>query len=144
MVVIFGFLILIPPQKLKINSIWLKFLKRYLGVPYNTSSSIVYFITNSIPLSVTLEHLASNSFLTTSFPECFNGFQLSPPPPRTEFSAIPDIPTYFWRSLQIIRLPLNPFHRCALCFSTMDLFDPHMCSINKFHPLNLDSCIQIL
>ena len=47
-------------DKNKINALFTKFLKRYLGVPYGTRNAIVHFLTNIVPLCSTLENKAQN------------------------------------------------------------------------------------
>ena len=51
-----------------INSVFTKFLKRYLGIPYRANNSITYFITNSEPLTIILQQLYQKSFSSLTFP----------------------------------------------------------------------------
>lgn len=126
----------------KINALWLKYLKRYLGVPYCTTSSLIYFFTQSSPLLHFLQHFAANSFLSTSFPSCLDGLKLQPPSFSfsSEQSLLASVPSYFWHSQVVHSIPLNPHSRRALCYSIFDLYHPHICKTKKFHTLNYKSC----
>jgi len=48
----------------KLNAVFTKFLKRYMGLPYNTNNAIVHFLTNAVPLSHTLKR----AYLTKVIP----------------------------------------------------------------------------
>ena len=78
----------------KINAVFLKFLKRYLGVPYSAHNSLVYEATKSKPLTASLCPLATERFLKLTFPKCLSGLKLDQPEPKrglvTASTALPN------------------------------------------------------
>ena len=128
-----------------VNAVFTKFLKRYLGVPYRANNSITYFITQSEPLSTTLQNLYMQSFTSLSFPSCLNGFQLSQSFTNPElYDPLPLIPSYFWRSKYPGFLPLYSRSRSTLCNEIFNLNHSNYCTNTSFHiaPENECTCVD--
>ena len=119
----------------KLNALYSKFLKRYLGIPYSANNAIVYFLCNACPLSHILERLHLKAALKVSYPREIQQFQITLPEEKTDkYNPIPDIPSYFWLSLSLNgSLPLNPESRRALLYVAMDLVHHHICKNKEFH-----------
>ena len=122
----------------------LKYLKRYLGVPSRCNKAITYFLTQSEPLSIKInqwKQLCSNSL---QFPKEFHGVQLrclnSTQKEKDELGNLESIPTWFWTSKQIQRIPRNPSYRRELCEEVFDHNHLKQCSSSAFHHKILDSC----
>ena len=115
----------------EVNAIYTKFLKRYLGIPYGSSNANVHFISGTVPLDVRLAMSSQKSFLKLCFPISLNGVQIRPPPnPEfivSTYNAYEDIPSFFWMSPVIEKLPLNSSSRRALLYEVMDLYHFHLC-----------------
>ena len=128
------------------DSSQLKFLKRYLGVPSRCNNAITYFLTQCEPLSIKIKQwkqLCSNSL---QFPKEFHGVKLNCLTPtstqkeKDEIGNLESIPTWFWISKQIQRIPRNPSYRRALCEEVFDHKHLNQCSSSAFHHKILDSC----
>ena len=127
-----------------VNSVFTKYLKRYLGVPYFSSNLLVHFVCETSPLSNFLHSCYTSSLNGISFPPVLSGHMLSfadhlsrlPP----TFFPIPDIPSEFWHSRSFSNLPLNPTFRKALCFDILNLHHYHYCANSSFHTLPKDPC----
>ena len=121
-----------------INSLFTKFLKRYLNLPMCTANSIVYHITNTMPLVSLLKQLSHKRTSSIYLPDCMNGTQLSffnnlPKTVDSLESRLSQIPTYFWRSRPISRLPANQKFRKSLCQEVCDSKHYEYCSKKNFH-----------
>ena len=132
-------------SRTKINSLYTKFLKRYLGVPYSVHNSLVHFVTGTIPLSYTLQHFARKSFYKIQYPAGVEGIQFSVPSEVIEeYDQMSCIPSYFWLSRQMDGdrpLPINPDSRRALIYELFDLFHPHICTKEEFHVHSDAECL---
>ena len=129
----------------KLDALFTKFLKRYLGVPYPTYNALVHFVTGTIPLCRTLETKVEKSFYRISYPPCMDGVQF--PVPNLEcfqYSVVEHIPSFFWMSPVInFPLPNNQDVRRALLYDSFDLHHRKMCAEIKHHqPSALCVCIH--
>ena len=61
----------------EMDAVFLKFIKRYLGVQKSSNNAITYFMTSTEPLSIRLKKLAPNCTGGLSFPARFEGIKLS-------------------------------------------------------------------
>ncbi|KAG1686114.1 hypothetical protein GQR58_008860 [Nymphon striatum] len=131
----------------KLNSLFTKFLKYYLGIPYSAINSITHYMTNTIPLSHLLRQLQDKSLLSVKVPSSLSGFKL-----HSSFilnsnfhSSISDlfpiIPSWFWYSRPVHSLPTNKFSRRATCYDSFDLFHSHLCVTKTYHSCPTDTCI---
>lgn len=108
-----------------LDSLFTKFLKRYLGLPYFTNNAVIHHLTNTIPLSHTLIKLAHSSPLKANFPRSFSGtrfsFMTSLPDPPSDYSPISLIPSTFWLSPVISpdHLPTDPKIRRSFLSSVL-------------------------
>ena len=130
-----------------IDALLTKFLKRYLGVPYNTSNAIIYHITKLKPFTRLLQELCNERTSGIAFASVLDGMQLS------LFNKLPDIneydeeeeifkkiPSHFWRSKQIMSLPMNETYRRKICREICDSDHFEHCKLTKFHNYSTD-CI---
>ena len=104
-----------------VNSMFTKFWKRYLNLPQSTKNALVYYLTDTMPLMALLNELCQQRVGSIYLPSCMNGIQLS------FFNELPSnedmeqefdwssIPSHFWRSRVIVKLPTNPKLRKKLC-----------------------------
>ena len=124
----------------KLNTIYTKFLKRYLGLPYSANNAIVYFITETCPLNIILESKILKATLKVTYPTTLEGTNIKlPQEQKVLYSPIENIPTHFWLSTPLKGgLPISPEPRRALLYMIMDLIHSHICETNEFH-LNPDS-----
>ena len=131
-----------------VNTTFLKYLKRYLNVPLSTHNSLVYFITNTLPLMTHLNNLSHKRISSIYLPACTEGIQLSffnclpsPKEIHTETSDIREsVPTYFWRSRHIRKLPLNTKYRREICREVCDSDHYSHCKNLTFHTSSTSNC----
>ena len=131
------------PQKLdakdakeRLNALFTKFLKRYLGIPYATYNGLVHYITGTIPLWNTLKTKVEKFFYKISYPPCLDGVRFSPPNQEecSPYVAVEHIPSFFWMSPVInLPLPINQDVRRALLYDSFDLHHRKMCAEIKHH-----------
>ena len=121
--------------KNRLNALYTKFLKRYLGVPYSANNAIVHHITQTCPLTVTLEAKLLKATLKVAYPPSLGSLRVNLPEEREHlYSAIEHIPTHFWLSVPLEgELPIIPEPRRALLYTMMDLVHSHLCERNEFH-----------
>ena len=120
--------------KTKINSLFTKFLKRFLGIPYCSNNAITHFITQTKPLISTLEDIAPNSFLKISYPSEISGIRFSPPSDLTvEEPIFSNVPTTFWLSETLNKIPMLPKPKRALMYDIYDIHHSHICETETFH-----------
>ena len=58
----------------RINAVFTKFLKRYLRGPKTASNGLTHFITQTQPLTLTLQNLLPQSYQSLILPSLFNGW----------------------------------------------------------------------
>ena len=122
----------------RLNAIFTKFMKRYLGVPYSTYNAIVHYLSGTVPLCNFLQNRATKDFLNVQFPPSLEGVQFTPPEELEElkdYNIYENIPTFFWLSRvpESDQLPTNPDARRALLYDMIDLFHYHVCIDGIFH-----------
>ena len=107
----------------RINALFTKFLKRYLGIPYGSRNAIVHFLTNTIPMFNILERKAHNLQWKVNYPPSIEGTRFEPPDISPEYLSYREIPSYFWAS-EILKknLPTNPEARRALLYDTQWIY----------------------
>ena len=129
--------------KCQLNSLYTKFLKRYLGLPYSSNNAIIHYMSQTSPLIYKLNARVLNAFHKITFPVALSGLKLTPPTEYTSiYNPIPDIPSYFWASTVIHdKLPILPEPRRALLYDTIDLHHFNLCSTRKFHTSSEENCI---
>ena len=134
-----------PTIRTKLNAVFTKFLKRYLGVPYHSSNDPVHHICQTYPLYQILTNLSHQRLNGIVLPLCLSGTQLTliQNLPK-EIEPTPSyrlLPSYFWRSRMIWKLPTNPFYRKSLCCEVLDTKHYLSCTVKKFHKGPEDECI---
>ena len=129
----------------QIDLVFLKFLKRYLGVPAHSNNAIIYHITETKPFSEYLKSIAPRSLGGILVPQELSGYQLNflnQIPQLEEFNNIKDIPTWFWLTRQIFKLPTSFYHRKNILKEILDLNHRHYCTQAKFHAkIDTENCI---
>ena len=129
-----------------INATFTKFMKRYLNVPWCTANSIVYFMTNTLPLMTLLKQL-SHKRINIYLPKCMTDIQLtffnnlSRDHDLTNEKILSQIPSHFWRSRAISRLPADQKFRKTLCREVCDTSHHECCLIKSFHPSSTEDCV---
>lgn len=118
-------------SKTKLDSLYTKYLKRFLGLPYSASNALVYRITNTAPLSSSLPSLYVKSFDNLTFPRSMEGIHLYRPLEPPPFTPIPlpekirlcPVPIPGPNLLPTLKAPKRAF-----LYTIFDLFHPHLCS----------------
>ena len=110
-----------------------------------TSNAIVYFLTNSLPLMTLLKQLSQLRTGSVLFPQQLNGIQLTffnslPKTEEKESYLLSDVPSYFWRSRTIWKLPSSKTFRKRLCREVCDSDHNEHCNAQPFHPAFLSHC----
>ena len=121
-----------------------KYLKRYLGIPYHANNSITHYLTSTVPLTTTLNTLRMTGLNAFTMPPEMHGYTLSflnNSNANTKYDPLPLIPTYFWRSRSFHKLPTLFYNRKKLCYEIYDITHLDICSTEKFHILNHETCI---
>ena len=129
----------------QIDTVFLKFLKRYLGVPAYSNNAIVYHVTETTPFSEYLKTIAPSSLGSILVPSELSGYKLQfldQIPSPEQFNNIKDIPSWFWLSRQLNKLPKSFYKRKNIIKEILDLNHKHQCSQVKFHAkIEQDKCI---
>ena len=131
-----------------INSIFSICLKRWLGVPYVTRSSIVHFLTQTAPLTNTLLEKAEEKVKKIN--EINLSLELDNEElllvkdrtrrPLEEYRAIERIPTNFWVSETLKEFPANFRYRQTVCKRIVDADHWKNCANSDFHTHSLEKC----
>ena len=123
-----------------INVIFLKYLKRYLGLPKYANNAITYHITGTEPLSNYLLSKAKESIGMINVPTEFSGYQIQfikkiPEIKKTNLNE--NIPTWFWMSRMLQNIPQSYRSRRIIMKEIYDLDHMSYCQTTKFHA-NID------
>ena len=109
-----------------LNSLFTKFLKRYLLLPKFTSNAIIHFLTNTTPLSHRLLSIIHTNPLKAGFPPSLQNMQLSflnsLPPLPDSYQSFALVPSSFWCTRTIFHIPSNPSFRKSLLSDTLSSF----------------------
>ena len=127
-----------------LDSVWTKYLKRYLGLPPYVNNATVLFITNTQPLSESLRHLAPHRTGGLVFPESLSGMKLSflvNNEFEERYNPVPLIPTAFWSTRIIEMIPMNMFYRKRLMREVFDIEHKDLCTNSNFHVHSESSCV---
>ena len=126
----------------KLNALFTKFMKRWLGIPYCSNNAAVYSICKTPSLVEILNCRAPKMFHSLSFPSSFSGTKLTPPSRvLEELCVAPALPGHFSSLPCLQDLPVNSFSRRALLYDKLDLFHSHLCVNPEFHVETDDSCV---
>ena len=133
----------------KLNAVFTKFMKRYLGIPYSSYNAIVHYLAGTVPLCNFLQNRSVRDFFNIPFPDSLRGCQFNPPTELEElkgYNVYEEVPSFFWLSRvpEGDQLPTNPDSRRALLYDMMDLFHPHVCIDGEFHIHPSDWCNCVL
>lgn len=119
----------------KLNSLFTKYLKRFLGIPYAVNNDVVHLITGTVPLSHTLSKALSNR--STIYPPIMSGIKLFHKNKKVPLSDIPSFKIPEWMNLCPIplpceeNLPILSTPKRALLYSVLDLYHSQICSTRK-------------
>ena len=120
-----------------LDAVWTKYLKRYLGLPRYANNGVIYHITESQPLSNTLESIAPHKLGGLVFPQSFAGMKLSfisdKAISQSSFNPIPVIPTTFWVSRVVNCIPTMQHYRHRLMREIFDIAHLDICMTTSFH-----------
>ena len=128
----------------KLDSVYTKFLKRYLGIPKYTNNAITYHLTDSQPLSHTLKELAPHSTKSISVPEELSGYQfkfIQRLKTVDRYVNFHKVPSWFWMSQILEQLPLDPYQRTNICSKLIDKDHKIYCQTDRFHHKIEENCI---
>ena len=111
----------------RLNSIFTKFLKRFLCVPYSACNGLVHRMTDTTPLSSTLISNLANRERNISFPKSMSGIKIILNPPKDTVRPTPP-PNFNNCPIQIPeKLPVLPLPKRALAYSLLDLYHSKIC-----------------
>lgn len=126
-----------------VDSLFTKYLKRYLGLPKHCNNAIIHLLTDTTPLSHQLRSLAPSFASSLSFPSCLSGLQISllrdSSSPHA-YSPIQSIPTTFWHSRVVQILPSRFQSRRIICRDVTDQVHFDLCTQTTFHVCPDDLC----
>ena len=131
----------------RLNSLFTKYLKRYLGLPYLTNNAIVHFLTDTSSLCDILRHKLLKATLNISYPAELDGVRILPLPNETlnncPYNPIPSIPTYFWLSTPLVgKIPVLEETRRSLLYEMIDITHFHICKTKDFHlEPDIETCL---
>ena len=148
-IIAFGMTVWLPDlqasPRARLNTVFTKYLKRYLGLPYCSNNAITHYLTGTTPVSQMLEENLEKAILKVTFPGDLHGLQIQTfqHDRETHYNCIPNIPSHFWMSEVLdSALPVHPESRRALLYSLLDLIHPHICKSKSFHlHPDSESCI---
>ena len=125
-----------------VDAVFSKYLKRYLRIPSHANNELTYFLTNSQPLSLTLNFLLQNSFNTLKLPSIFSGFKpiaASKIPDHVDtYSAFKLVPSFYWHNVIPTHFSSNPSSRHTIHRVCFDSIHYSYCSNPLFHKQNSD------
>ena len=128
----------------RINSVFTKFLKRYLRIPKHSENALTHLITNTQPLSVTLTNLLQSSYSSLILPDLFSGFRPSIvdhlPCSILNYNASDLISPHYRQAPLPTFLATNPSRRHKVLSYTFDSIHYSYCNSSLFH-FPSDSCI---
>ena len=128
-----------------LDAVWTKYLKRYLCLPASANNAMVYFVTNTEPLSKSLLRRAPNQIGGLIFPESFSGLKMSflenTQCDMERYDPVPLIPSTFWITRQIETMPTNMYYRKMIMRDIFDIDHLSICSNNNFHTRAEESCV---
>ena len=123
-----------------INRAFLKYLKRYLGVPKSSCTDMTYFMTGTCPLTEKLFENPTKALQSIDLSIELTGHQLvlikNKPQPEEPYKAEEEVPKEFlekWESKRIHRLTSNFSYRKKLAYELFDLSHKANCKITTFH-----------
>lgn len=128
---------------IKMNSLYTKFLKRWLAIPYASNNAIVHYLTKTNPLCDSLPHTCEKLFSSLIFPSSLSNITIPPSADIFNTTTRPELPDYFYSCpilLQNMLMLLEP--KRALFYDILDLHHSHLCKTHTFHssPI-IDECI---
>ena len=128
-----------------IDSVFTKFLKRYLCIPPSANNAILLHVTSQQPLTNTLKRRAPHQTGGLIFPGSLSGMKLSfleNIDRDIEFyDPVPLIPSAFWNTRIVTSIPVNKFYRKRLMREIFDLHHMEICTNTTFHIRPEESCV---
>jgi len=124
----------------KLDSLFTKYLKRFLCIPYSIENSLVHHITQTAPLSDYLHHVHPRRFLSMSFPSGLQGIQFPIPPDKTPPipPLIEELPQYYRDAPTSVQaIPLEPSNKRMLLYDKLDIIHYHLCKNSSFHSTSM-------
>ena len=130
-----------------VNATFTKFLKRYLKLPLYTQNALIHQLSDTVPLMSYLRMRCINATKALCFPDCMNGIKL------TLFDKLPEandkigednwklVPSFFWRSRAIHKIPSDQKFRKKLCREVCETDHFEHCKTTSFHSVFSSECI---
>ena len=128
----------------RINSVFTKYLKRYLRIPKHSDNALTHLLTNTQPLSYTLKNMLESSYSSLTLPDVFSGFRPLIaeyiPGDTLIYNASEQIPSHYRNTSLPTFLSTNPTRRHKVLSYTFDTVHYSYCNSSRFH-FPSDSCI---
>ena len=117
-----------------LNATLTKFLKRYLCVPFRSDNAITHYLCQTTPLYDIVRERSSAFNSSIFHPDCLEGYNftlLTGEVPA--YDPIDKIPSHFWRSKFVFKIPYNPHYRRKIMREIFDSDHYLNCSDNSYH-----------
>ena len=105
----------------------------------------MYHVTETRPFSEFLKSIAPESLGGILVPKELTGYKLQfldQIPLPQQYDNIKEIPTWFWLSRQLFKIPTSFYHRKNILRELLDQNHRHYCKQAKFHvKIDRDKCI---
>ena len=99
-----------------LNSMFSKYLKRYLGLPYTANNAIVHFLTGTEPLCTSLNNKALKAAFKINYPVELEGF-------------LPQVYKFIFHTLLTIKKLITPFQKSLRTSGFLHLYLIHCLSV---------------
>ena len=121
----------------RLNAVFNRYLKRYLGVHYTSCNHFTHFNCQTSPIFELLIRPAQERALDLYVPFCLSGAQLTfvntIPKVKPYIPLYELVPSTFWRARAIHKVSLNPLYRRKIFIEMFDSKHYQNCNNKKFH-----------
>ena len=128
----------------RINSVFTKFLKRYLRIPKHSNNALTYLLTQTEPLTYSLKNLLRSSYSSLTLPNIFSGYKPSIAEQISSDTVTYDpsefLPEHYKHAPIPTVLSTDPTRRHKSLKYTFDTIHYSYCNNSVFHFPN-DQCI---
>ena len=123
-----------------LNATLTKFLKTYLGVPFDSDNHLTHHLCETRPL---LDIIRDRSIDISK--SIIQPLSVSPidfhPPCADPYEPFKKVPSSFWRGRQLFAVPQNPYFRKQIMKSIFDSTHYLNCTDPSYHVLPQESCL---
>ena len=127
-----------------IDSVFTKFLKRYLRIPKHSNNALTYLLTQTEPLTYSLKNLLRSSYSSLTLPNIFSGYKPSIAEQISSDTVTYDpsefLPEHYKHAPIPTVLSTDPTRRHKSLKYTFDTIHYSYCNNSVFHFPN-DQCI---